>query len=380
MSSDYHPEFLITLMFISVSAIIANTLMAIAVMRNQAIRTAEYFYNVNVVLSDLVFAVMVLLVTIISLANGIPAVTNYIGCQAVGYVLQSMGASSVLTIALITLNHYRVIVLEKPRLTYHDVAVHLGGLWLICLTTSIIQFVFGEKFIPRPAHLHCHYDYASKDLLIRILTGQLIVHLVGLPIVVCLAYWAIYRKVAEVEQLAVKGKSHYVTTEVASELQSKDHKQTIELAPMQNSYTISRDVKGSNRIAESNDGTATFKLAIPDTNSENFPTASAASTSASTPIRPHIPSSPVGLNEALSNVAKRGLMISMSFSICWLPTLVVCILEISTGQTIHWRVDAWVTLIAAFNTLSNPIVFFYVDRRLWKSLQEMVKPLHNYHL
>ncbi|KAJ1341656.1 hypothetical protein BSLG_003768 [Batrachochytrium salamandrivorans] len=298
--------------------------MIVAVLRSHAIRTAEYFFNINVVLSDLVFAAMVLVVAIVSLGNGSSATDDTTACQAIGYILQACGSSSVLTIAFLTYNHYRVIVREKSRITYTRVAIYLVGIWAVSLLSSTLLFSAHSEFEPRPAHIHCHFDYSSRNFLPRFLTGYLIVHLVGLPISVGLAYGSIYNKVCAVERIAVKDLEPSSPNSFSGRT---DHNASISNVPF-------------------------------------YP-------------RSH-PQPSSGLTEALRNVANRGLMISMSFSLFWLPTLVVCIWELSTGTHVSWEVDAWATTIAALNTLGNPIVFFAVDRRLGRSLEEMILSIQSH--
>ncbi|KAH6588708.1 hypothetical protein BASA50_010509 [Batrachochytrium salamandrivorans] len=387
MTSDYHPTFLWPLLFISVLAIFSNILMIVAVLRSHAIRTAEYFFNINVVLSDLVFAAMVLVVAIVSLGNGSSATDDTTACQAIGYILQACGSSSVLTIAFLTYNHYRVIVRERPRITYTRVAIYLVGIWAVSLLSSTLLFSAHSEFEPRPAHIHCHFDYSSRNFLPRFLTGYLIVHLVGLPISVGLAYGSIYNKVCAVERIAVKG--------ISFDPPSYPLKEHDTISPPSEGVVGVKPVQGINFV-ESVDSRGWFVRPNELTHDQSISISSCTDLEPSSPNsfsgrtdhnasisnvpfypRSH-PQPSSGLTEALRNVANRGLMISMSFSLFWLPTLVVCIWELSTGTHVSWEVDAWATTIAALNTLGNPIVFFAVDRRLGRSLEEMILSIQSH--
>ncbi|KAH6562287.1 hypothetical protein BASA62_009275 [Batrachochytrium salamandrivorans] len=384
MTSDYHPTFLWPLLFISVLAIFSNILMIVAVLRSHAIRTAEYFFNINVVLSDLVFAAMVLVVAIVSLGNGSSATDDTTACQAIGYILQACGSSSVLTIAFLTYNHYRVIVREKSRITYTRVAIYLVGIWAVSLLSSTLLFSAHSEFEPRPAHIHCHFDYSSRNFLPRFLTGYLIVHLVGLPISVGLAYGSIYNKVCAVERIAVKG--------ISFDPPSYPLKEHDTISPPSEGVVGVKPVQGINFV-ESVDSRGWFVRPNELTHDQSISISSCTDLEPSSPNsfsgrtdhnasisnvpfypRSH-PQPSSGLTEALRNVANRGLMISMSFSLFWLPTLVVCIWELSTGTHVSWEVDAWATTIAALNTLGNPIVFFAVDRRLGSTVTPFARAL-----
>ncbi|KAH9272553.1 hypothetical protein BASA83_005053 [Batrachochytrium salamandrivorans] len=331
MTSDYHPTFLWPLLFISVLAIFSNILMIVAVLRSHAIRTAEYFFNINVVLSDLVFAAMVLVVAIVSLGNGSSATDDTTACQAIGYILQACGSSSVLTIAFLTYNHYRVIVREKSRITYTRVAIYLVGIWAVSLLSSTLLFSAHSEFEPRPAHIHCHFDYSSRNFLPRFLTGYLIVHLVGLPISVGLAYGSIYNKVCAVERIAVKG--------ISFDPPSYPLKEHDTISPPSEGVVGVKPVQGINFV-ESVDSRGWFVRPNELTHDQSISISSCTDLEPSSPNsfsgrtdhnasisnvpfypRSH-PQPSSGLTEALRNVANRGLMISMSFSLFWLPTLV----------------------------------------------------------
>nr|KAJ3420605.1 hypothetical protein HK105_005474 [Polyrhizophydium stewartii] len=199
--SQANSGFLAVFAAMAAVALISNTLTVALVLRSRIIRSAEYLFNVNLALSDLIFAGAVLVTAIGSLATGRSVVADWAACQCIGYILQATGSSSVLTIGFITYNHYSVIIRERASISYASVALSLSIIWALSLTTSSVLLAAHSAFVERPAHIHCHFDYTSTEPLMRTVTMYLSVLMTGLPIVVGLVYSRVFAKVRAVEAI-----------------------------------------------------------------------------------------------------------------------------------------------------------------------------------
>ncbi|KAH9268194.1 hypothetical protein BASA84_000389 [Batrachochytrium salamandrivorans] len=425
--SQNHPEFLGLLLGLAILGIAGNILMSIAVFSSRAIRTAEYLYNINLVVSDLTFAIMVLAISISSLAKGEPVVHNFIACQIVGYVLQATGSSSILTIILLAYNHYQVIVRGKSMVTYQRVTVNIGAIWLVSLVTSSTLFVGQQSFVERPASIHCHFQYSSRNILQKTLTVYLVSTVAALPVCVGFVYRMIYAKIRISEMNVMRNNGNQFSSVgmsmtncddtkniVSDQIQSQPEDDDEQINIHRNSGKVGshgacatttftgaiNEPSGSPTMPSQDCHAMKFKQDnddelddLPPLNAkhrrnEKSRVAEVMSLKGSTDLshlstqkddrgdgKEQMPASKKkkwtgnkdkasmeasvqssttqsrgpNIKEALRSVANRGFIISMAFSVSWLPTLVASIYEAYTGVEVSWEVDAWDEMFCAIS-------------------------------
>nr|KAJ3419658.1 hypothetical protein HK105_006689 [Polyrhizophydium stewartii] len=396
-ASHLHPEFMGTFALIGLAALVLNVLMVVSVLRSSVIRTAEYMLNLNLAASDLVFSLTILVNSFVSLIKGSPLVASWAGCQAIAIAVQISTSVSIITVGVLAFHHYSIIILDKPNFGYLQVTRYIIIAWGVALISSVLLYALGGAYVPRPAYLHCHFDYLSPSVSQRISTSYMITLLCGVPLVIGFVYRRIYSKVVSVEQLV---RRHLVPSMAVpsnleefelQESQNEHHSPTASPPrPLVPAPAKTRDVLLARlhtaelphkidslhpvEAPSSPNAGPTSSKNTADVVASNFsgqrsgPSSSVDQTSSTPPQSV--------LREAMRNVANRGFFISLVFILSWIPTVFAACLELGLSREVPWLLDASVTTFGALSSVANPIVFFWVDLRLRRSLMELLGISH----
>nr|KAJ3413783.1 hypothetical protein HK105_001970 [Polyrhizophydium stewartii] len=396
LASDLHPGFMAAFFVIAAAALVLNALMTASVLRSRILRTPEYMLNLNVAASDLLLSLTVVVTAIASLVQGSPLVDSHAACQVVGAVIETSVSVMTITIILIAIHHYLVIIHGRVQLTYAQAAIYIACVWLLSAFSVTLVFMLGGSFVARPAHIHCHFDYTSHEISQRLTMIYLLVVLVSFPILIGILYRLIYAKVVSVEQ--------QVRVHLAPSMVVATNPQQFELdesLPEHQSYPTTP----AHLHAPAPVRTRQIELERPQA-SELPPKIDSQVSSHSIPvvysadsIQPLVPRSTIdsdsgslsgpgarqpsslgssghplksALREAMRNVANRGFSVALVFMCSWFPSVVAVFYEIATDRHVPWQADGAVTLFASMSIVANPIVFFWVDLRLRRSLMELL--------
>ncbi|KAI8928291.1 hypothetical protein BC831DRAFT_449286 [Entophlyctis helioformis] len=342
---DYHGTLFLVIMLISAAAVIANTVVLAAIMRTR--RTPDYFFNLSLVVADTIFALLVTIVSAVSFSNGVPAVRSPASCQIVGITLQATASAAVISIALMSFNQWNVICRERLNVTRERVGIYLLLCWIISIVSSLMVYIDGSGYVIEPANLHCHFDYTSRNpvqVAINIY-GDLL--LIVVPVVVIWAYVSVWSKIKVVDE-SIRNVMH-------------THTASIEMSPTsgsKGSLSASADHRHDDAVLKSSNNSA-------DAPGKTSNRSSSGAAGSSARIAGQF-------DEALRNVAFRGIAISSVFIALWIGVVALSFVQMFTGKKVSWQVDGISTIIAAINTLANPIIFVSVDRRLRRSVRELV--------
>ncbi|KAL2918750.1 hypothetical protein HK105_201584 [Polyrhizophydium stewartii] len=394
--SNYHPGLFVFFLLISSGAVVLNVLMIASVLRSSVIRTAEYTLNLNIASSDLLFGSFVLVTTVASLAQGRPWADSWFGCQAIASSLQASATSMVITVIILAFHHYSVVIYDKPSLTYTHVTFAIIATWAFSLFSAFSLYAYGGSYVVQPAHIHCHYNYLSRESSQRFITIYTLCLQMAFPILIGLVYRRIYGKIVIIEQRlrqhlepsmivpsnldefelheAQVGRLEHapapprllVPAPAATRQQPVTRVHTAGLPPKLDSPRSPHpmEIPGSPQA-----GPTSSKHTIDATTSNHSGQGSAPSSSVN---RSGSAPAQNTLREAMRNVANRGFFIGLVFVFAWFPSSISVIVQLATDRPISWQADAIVIFFAAMSAVVNPLMFFWVDLRLRRSLMEML--------
>nr|KAJ3403086.1 hypothetical protein HK105_004152 [Polyrhizophydium stewartii] len=306
------------------AAAVANLGLIAAILRTPRLLSInEVALNMSLSISDFCLSAMMMMAVASGWRNHGAFLDNHVVCHLQGVGWQVFAVASMLTLLLISINNYRVIVLERQHLTRPQIAGCLVAVWAVTIAWACLPLaVPGGGFVKQPSEFHCALSAESTHpaaVTVRLLN---ICVLSATPSLIGLFYALIIRKLWISSQRLRMAVSRSMTTE-----------------------------------AETTEGSSARQ-----------------STSSQAKTAPR-KSAPAGRSQNLRlqiALVKRAVSLVLVFVCSWGWYLVMIIAEFANNNTpVTPLTETVVFIFLSLNALLNPVVLVLMDRRYREAVYDM---------
>ena len=292
-------------------------------------------------------------------------------CQVTGVLTTLCFVSCILTLLIISGDRYYAIM--KPlhynlNVTSRKAALFIFGLWVISLSVSMMPLIGWNHITYQPAKAMCTVNWRSHEIIDRSYSFFIVFICLVLPYVVML--WVYITVFREAKKTLAKHRKNSVTI---------NDQQTAPLSSSDEKF-LSYCPPSGGKNGQSQSSCAPRDLRCKSSVSSLFMAARRRSSTVGRSL--------LAFHVDDSRAAKTGLIIMFTFTLCWVPFVVLIIFEaILTGDTAKNSkgtsettnsIPAWVESFAVWVALAgcalNPIVYVFRSKNVKKEIKYCICP------
>ncbi|KAJ2994649.1 hypothetical protein HDV02_001388 [Globomyces sp. JEL0801] len=183
----------LAVLIISICGVISNTTILTMIFKSNVLRNHENYFSIGQLLSDLSLSVTVVISFSLTLNNSV-FLQNHSNCQITGWLLNLLTLLPLFFALNIPTSAYRIIVKEKPALTFNQTMLRIGLILFSSVVVAAIPMICDIHFTIQDNQGYCFHDFHSSSVnrsLSIISTGIAF----ELPIVVVVyVYYSIWKR------------------------------------------------------------------------------------------------------------------------------------------------------------------------------------------
>ncbi|KAL2912040.1 hypothetical protein HK105_208469 [Polyrhizophydium stewartii] len=381
---------------------VANTLLVIAVLRRKRFQTPENCLNAMLAAADGVYAIWTVVLDLahlfgISQTTSASTLAGSAGlraadesdtwfttsiCQLDGFMSQTLLTASGTTLILISSFHYYIICMGKPRPTPHQVQMVMAGVWLNSIMFSIVPWVFpadwSDWYVVQTSGMYCHLLATSRKPVTVALVAVLSAMTALMPVMIFGMYWAVLAKIRSSDRSSGLARGHLQPAQAGRRDGQPEQANVVDRPPSSSGdpglaspppsrvlpkrlMSLFRQNNDSGSRASgsrsSGSGLAAQACRLAPGRAASTKTA-AAPTAQSLAVR--------------ALLVRRAILITITFVVLWFTYSTLFFYQMITRMRLSALLDATIRQVVSLNAAMNPILFFVVEPRYRRSLQQFV--------